>query len=74
MNAGRCNWKHIAEIVQCPQSGGAMWYGWVCPCGVDGGPYTSHLTAATMAHDHEQRHARAQALTWERFGSGVVFS
>lgn len=66
--------RHVAEIVQTATRYGQVLYGWVCPCGENGGPFLSLQTAVTGAVDHEQRHRRVDELTAERFMSGAVFS
>ena len=65
--------RHGAAVLQT-MSRGKPAYGWECPCGAGGGPFAALQTAATLAEDHEQRHARARELTVERFLTAPVFS
>ena len=43
-------------------------------CGKASEPFAALRAAATLAEDHEQRHARARELTVERFLTAPVFS
>jgi len=65
--------RHGAAVLQTISRGKPA-YGWECPCGAGGGPFAALQTAATLAEDHEQRHARARELTVERFLTAPGFS
>lgn len=64
----------LSEVVAANVRAECARRGWHQGVVAGGGPFAALQTAATLAEDHEQRHARARELTVERFLTAPVFS